>query len=101
MEDEAAAWCGRVDLLGQHLEADLTRLQVGGRLHELVDRSRETVKLPDHEGIAGAEVIERRFQLRSITAGAGGRLGEDAITPRRGERLKLEGGGLVPGGNPR
>jgi hypothetical protein len=39
----------------------------------------EAIKLPHHEGVAGAQLVEQLGEGGAVAAGAAGRLGEDPV----------------------
>jgi len=53
------------------------------------------VELPDHQRVAGAHVVERRAELRALTLGAGGLLGEDPPAAGALQCVDLQAGVLV------
>ena len=53
MKDQFSSGCGGVDILGDALEADVSVVQVGDGLDEVVEGSAEAVEPPDDQGVAG------------------------------------------------
>jgi hypothetical protein len=57
------------------------------------------VQLPDHQGVAGAQLVQDGGELGSVGAGATGAVGEHAVAAGLSERVDLEVGVLVGGGD--
>ena len=90
VEDEPSSRRGGVDRLGEHLQPDLTPLQVGGGLHQLAHRAGQSIEFPHHESVAGAHVVERALQLGSVAGGARRLLSEHALAAGALKRLQLQ-----------
>jgi hypothetical protein len=99
VEDQFSTAGGGVDLLGQALETDAPLLQPSDRLYKVWERSPETIELPDHERVTRADVAECLFQAITLSGGAAGGIGEDAIATGLCERILLECEGLIMGGD--
>jgi Tn3 transposase DDE domain len=56
-----------------------------------VQGARQTIELPDNDGIAVAQMIEHAVQFRPVPAAAGGRFLEQAPATRGSECLRLQG----------
>jgi len=63
VEDEASAARGRVDALLEAPEADVALGQRRDGIDQVAQRSPESVKTPDHERVAGSQVVERAGEL--------------------------------------
>ena len=59
----------------------------------------ESVQLPDHEGVAGPELVQDLLEAGTVGAGAAGGLGEHPIAAGAVEGVDLEVWLLVGGGD--
>lgn len=85
MEDEPTAGGGGVQRLVQGTEADAALAQPGHDGDEVLQGAAQPVQRGHHEGVAGAQVVQRFPQLLALGGLAGLLVGEDAETARRGE----------------
>lgn len=69
-------------------------------IDQVADGSADAVKSPDHQGVAGADLVQELIELRSGFESTGSSVSEDAITAGRGERIVLELCVLVAGRGP-
>lgn len=90
---------GGVDLLSQAAEPDPPFGEAGDGVDQVAQGAAEPVELPDHQGVAGAELVEDGGELGAVGAGAAGAVGEHAVAAGLGERVDLEVGVLVGGGD--
>ena len=72
VEDEPGAGRGRVDRLVEAPEADAVVLERAGRCRSVPQAAPESVELPHDQRVAGAQVIERRCELRPLGERAAG-----------------------------
>ena len=99
MEDQATAGGGGVDVFMQGSKFDAAVLQFGELIDEVPDGAAESVESPDHQGVAGAELVEEFVEFWSGLECTGGGVGEYSIAPGRGECIVLELCVLIPGGD--
>lgn len=59
VEEEPAGWRRGVDLVSQRTEAHTVSVELFGEVDEVLHRPAESVKFPDDEGIASANLLER------------------------------------------
>jgi hypothetical protein len=90
VEDELAAGGGGVDRLLQAAEPDAAVGEVGDGVDQVAQGAAEAIKLPHHEGVAGAQLVEQLGEDRAVGGGAAGGLGEDAVAAGDGEGVDLE-----------
>jgi hypothetical protein len=62
-------------------------------------RAAEAVQLPDDQGVAGAQLVQQLLEGGPVGAGAAGRLHKDAVAAGALQRVDLEVGLLVGGGD--
>ena len=58
VKDQFSSGCGRVDVLGDALEADVSVVQAGDGLDEVVEGSAEAVEPPNDQGVALPDVVD-------------------------------------------
>ena len=58
VEHQSAAGRGGVELLTEAAEADPPALQVADDVEQVAQGAPQAVELPDHQGVAGAELVE-------------------------------------------
>ena len=58
VKDQFSSGCGGVDILGDALEADVSVVQAGDGLDEMVEGTAEPVEPPDDQGVALPDVVE-------------------------------------------
>jgi hypothetical protein len=63
-------------------------------------RPAQPIQLPYHEGVAGPQLVQQLLKGRAVAAGAAGSLGEHPVAAGTLERVDLEWGVLVGGGDP-
>jgi hypothetical protein len=93
---------GGVDLLLQAAEPDSPVGERGDGVDQVTQRAAEPVELPDHQGVAGAELVQDAVQLRAggqRASGAAGFVSEDAVAAGVSERVDLEVEVLLGGGD--
>ena len=69
IEDQTPGRRRGVDAFGEALEADAGGGQVVDRRYQVAQVAPQAVEAPYHEGAAGAEVVEDRFQLGAVVEG--------------------------------
>jgi hypothetical protein len=99
VEDELAARGGGVDRLLEAAEPDPTVGQSGDGIDQVPEGAAEAVQFPDDQGVAGPQLVEELLEGGAVGAGAAGRLGEHSVAPGTLERVDLELGLLVGGGD--
>jgi hypothetical protein len=72
VEDEPTTGRGGIDVLGEALEADAARLEVGQRLDKVLEGATEAVEALEADLAARAHVRKRLHQTRPFGFGAGG-----------------------------
>ena len=90
VEDQLPAAGGRVDLLGEALEADPSLLELADRLDQVGERSSEAIELPDHERVAAAGELKRLLKPGTVGLGAAGGVGERPLAAGLAEGVLLE-----------
>jgi hypothetical protein len=60
-------------------------------------RRPQPIKLPHHQGVAGAQLVQDLLEDRAVGAGAAGRFGEHPVAAGASEGVDLEVGLLVGG----
>ena len=99
VEDQLAAGGGGVDCLLEAPEPDAALSQFGDGVDEMPEGPPEAVEFPDDQGIAGAQLVQDLLEHEAVGAGAAGRLGEHPIAASTLQRVDLELGMLVGGGD--
>ena len=99
MEHQLAAGGGGVDRLLEAAEPDAALGQAGDGVDQVAQGAAEAIKLPHHEGVAGAELVQELLEGGAVAAGAAGGLGEHPIAAGALEGVDLELGVLVGGGD--
>ena len=92
VEDELAARGGGVDRLLEAAEPDPAVGQAGDGVDQVPQGAAEPVQLPDHEGVAGAQLVQELLEGGPVGAGAAGGVGEDPVAAGRLEGVDLEVG---------
>jgi hypothetical protein len=90
VEDELAARSGGIDRLLQAAKPDTALSEVGDGVDQVPQRPAQPIKLPHHQGVAGAELVQGLVEDWAVGAGAAGRFGEDPVAAGRGEGVDLE-----------
>lgn len=65
-------------------------LQLVHVTNRMPDRAAEMVESLDHEGVSGADLVQKLIEFGSGFECAGGGVGEDSITASSGQRIVLE-----------
>jgi hypothetical protein len=78
VEDQLAARRRGVDMLLQAFEADAARVERVHGFDQVLERAAEPVELPDDEGVALAQIVQRRLQAGAAGLRAAGDVGIDA-----------------------
>jgi hypothetical protein len=65
----------------------------------VAQRAAEAVELPDHQGVAGAELVQELREGGPVGAGAASGFGEDPVAAGALQGVDLEVGLLVGGGD--
>ena len=91
----------RVDWIVETFEAYLASYQVIDQIHQMLQRSAQSIELPDDENVAGAQVLEELRQDRPVTASAAHHLGVDLATAGFLQSVDLRGDGLILGADAR
>jgi hypothetical protein len=73
--------------------------QAGDGVDQVPQRAAQAVQLPDHQGVAGAQLVQQLLEGGPVGAGAAGRLGEHPIAAGAPQGVDLELGLLVGGGD--
>ena len=81
MEEQPPLGRAGVDIACQHFEDLFLLLEFAGGLDDLLKGSRQPGEPPDHQGIAGAHVVERGFEFRAVTMRAGRFLDIEPLAP--------------------
>jgi hypothetical protein len=69
------------------------------QVNQFRERATQPIEAPDDEDIAGSQMVECGSQLGTVRFCARERVGEDALTAGRLQRVTLERESLVEGGN--
>jgi hypothetical protein len=80
VKDQFSSGCGGVDVLGDALEADVSVVQAGDGLDEVVEGSSEPVEPPDDQGVACPDVVEGFVQPGALCLCSACGVGEDPGT---------------------
>lgn len=99
VKEESPAWAGRVDVIREAVEVDLSRFQVIHQVHQGLQAAPQAIQLPDHQAIALAEMGERNIEPRPVLVGPAHAILEHLFTARFFKRLNLKIQVLVFGGN--
>ena len=99
VEDQPAAGGGGVDGLVQAAEAHAAGAELGDEGDEVLQGPREAVEAGDHEGVAGAQVVQARGQLGPVGVLAALLVGEHPHAPGLGEGVQLAVEVLLAGGD--
>src|SRR4029450_6851930 len=75
MEDQLAARGGGINRLLQPPEADATVGLPSDRVDQVAQGAAEAVQLPDHQSVAGAQLVQDLLEDGPVGAGAAGGLG--------------------------
>lgn len=92
---------GGVDRLAQGLERDPSLFEPGDDVDQMAQAATQAVKPPDHEGVASAQVIQAVLELRALADRARPDVAEDASAAGLLERVELQRGVLLTGGDAR
>jgi hypothetical protein len=88
-----------VDRLLEAAEPDAAVGQAGDGVDQVVQGAAEAVQFPDDQGVAGAELVQELLEGGASGAGAAGRLDKHSIATGGVQRVNLELGLLVGGGD--
>jgi hypothetical protein len=99
VEDELAARGGGVDGLLQAVEPDATVGQAGDGVDQVAQGPAEMVKLPDDQGVAGAELVQDLLEDGAVGGRAAGGLDKDPVAAGALQRVDLQVWLLVGGGD--
>jgi hypothetical protein len=83
------------------LQPDIPFHQLPDQLDQVLQRAAETVKLPDHQHIACAQVGQQRIELGAVGAGTTGDLAVQLVAAGLVEGVGLQVETLIPGADPR
>ena len=97
MEEEATSWSARVDGISQAHEMDALFLEVAHKVHELLDAPAKPVELPDDEGVALPEDVERLLESRAVSDLPAHYVVEDLVASGACQRFVLNVETLVLG----
>src|SRR4029078_6243972 len=88
---ELARGGGRVDGFGEGAEADALGLQRVEGVDQLLHRAGQAIELPDHQRVAGPEIVESGSKLRPHLLGARDHLDKDLLAAGclQGSELQL------------
>jgi hypothetical protein len=90
MKEEALGGRARVDGIGDAHEVHIVPLEATHEIDELLDASAEAIKLPDDEGVAVPELVERLEEPRAVSDPSAGRVLVDPFAPSPSQRLVLD-----------
>ena len=80
-------------------EPDAAVIQPGDGLDQVAQGAAEPVQLPDHQGVAGPELVQHPRERGPVVEGPAGGLGEHPVAAGGGEGVDLELRLLVGGGD--
>ena len=92
---------GGVDRLAQGVERDPSLFELGDDVDQMAQAATQAVEPPDHEGVASAQVIQAVLELRALADRARPDVAEDASAAGLLERVELQRGVLLTGGDAR
>jgi hypothetical protein len=101
MEHQSPASTAGVDRFGQRAETDAALVKDANGVNEMAERPSEPVQAPHHQGVPGQEPVEDQCQLRAIVPGAGCDVGPDPNASACAQRVVLQRGILLGGGDSR
>jgi hypothetical protein len=90
VEHQFAAWGGGVDGLLQRAGSDTLVGQGGDGVDQVAQGAAEPIQLPDHQGVAGAELIKGSGELGAVPTGPAGAVDEDPVAAGGSKRVDLE-----------
>ena len=93
------AGVGGVDRLAQGVERDPSLFEPGDDLDQVAQAATQAVKPPDHEAVASAQVVQAALELRALADRARPDVAEDASAAGLLERVELQRGVLLTGGD--
>jgi hypothetical protein len=99
MKHQASPGRRRIKLLGQRAQANLASFQFFHGFDELPHRARQSIKLPDDQGVPLAQVVQGGGQLRAVPLRTAGLLRENPFTASLVQGIDLKLRRLIHGGH--
>ena len=90
MEEESAGSRSSVDGVGEALELHSLLLQLVDQIDQVLDAPAQTVKFPNHEGVAGTKSFHRLSEARALSPGPAHPVFEDLLAAGLRKSLRLQ-----------